>query len=123
MQSPVWSSIRTHKSSTFAHTPSRDENAVDCISGERGIGKGVKENKESCKYNKYLSHCFPKLDQFCGHGESKGPLYTLLVPKVCQNQIIALRIFLSKVRSSPDEAEENSKPTEKKPPEMTNRSI
>lgn len=104
-----------HKSRSFAHTPSRDEKAVDCISGEPGIGKGAKENKESCKYSKHLSHSFPKLDQFCGREESKGPPYTLLLPKVCQNQVIALSIFLSKVRSSPDEAKENSKSTEKKP--------
>lgn len=41
-------------------------------------------------------------------GRAKG----LLLPKICQNHIIALRILPSKV--SPDEAKENSKPTEKK---------
>lgn len=116
MWSPVWSGIRTYKPSSFTYTPLSDEKAVDCTSCERGIGKGVKENRDSCKCNKHLSHSFPKLVQFCGHGESKGPLYTLLLPKVCQNQIIALRIFLSKVRSSPDKAKENSKPTELPPP-------
>lgn len=116
MWSPVWSGSRTYKPSSFTYSPSSDEQAVDCTSCEWGIGKRVKENRDSCKCNKHLSHSFPKLVQFCGHGESKGPLYTLLLPKVCQNQIIALRIFLSKVRSSPDKAKENSKPTELPPP-------
>jgi len=111
MQSPVWRGIRTHKPSSFAHTPRSDEKIVDCISGEQGIKKGVKENKESCKCNKHLSHSFPELDHVLWTWEEKR---TSVHPASRKSLVIALMIFLSKVGSSLDEAKENSKPTEKK---------